>query len=60
MAGEQSELAPDVSETREKVWANDDYSTLHDNSDEPSAAPRKQPEAISPESGTQAQPGRTV
>ncbi len=30
MAGEQSELARDVSDTREKVWSNDDYRTLHD------------------------------
>jgi len=74
MAGEQSELPRDVSETREKVWANDDYSTLHDNSDEPATSaasapaqtatvpmpPRKQPDAMSPESSSQAQPGRAA
>ena len=50
MAGEQSELAQDVSETREKVWSNDDYRTLHDNSVDP---PRKQPDAAPAESAGQ-------
>ena len=60
MAGEQSDVARDVSETREKVWSNDDYSTLRDNTRDPATVPlppRKNPDAVSPESGPQAQPG---
>jgi hypothetical protein len=62
MAGEQSELAQDVSETREKVWSNDDYSVLHDNSWDPppTPLPRKQPDAAPAESATQTQPGRAT
>ncbi len=53
MAGEQSELARDVSETREKVWSNDDYSTLRDSTGDPSSSPRKQPDAAPAESAGQ-------
>ena len=53
MAGEQTELAQDVSETREKVWSNDDYRTLRDNSVDPPPAPRKQPDAAPAESAGQ-------
>ena len=58
MAGEQSELAQDVTETREKVWSNHDYSTLHDNTADP--PPRKQPDAAPAESAGQIQPGRAT
>jgi hypothetical protein len=58
MAGEQSELAQDVSETREKVWSNEDYRTLHDNSVDP--PPRKQPDAAPAESAGQAQAVRAA
>ena len=58
MAGEQSELAQDVSETREKVWSNDDYSTLRDSTVDPSAIAAAQPatpaSAAAPAEGAQA------
>jgi hypothetical protein len=56
IAGEQSELARDVSETREKVWSNDDYRTLRDNTWDPATA-AAQPSAAAddpaPAGGTQ-------
>ena len=57
MAGEPSELAQDVSETREKVWS-DDYTTLRDSTADSPLPPRKQPDAAPSESATQTQPGR--
>jgi hypothetical protein len=72
MAGEQSGLAQDVSESREKVWSNDDYSTLRDNTADPPAtsttaqhreptAPlsRKRPDTV-PTGAPLAQAGRAV
>ena len=52
MAGEQSELARDASETREKVWSNDDYSALRDNTGNPPATAGAPPSA---QSGEQSQ-----